>query len=86
MGRSGRIQIYVATLGFSNAIHAEASWTQGTADWIASNDRALIAFGGVPEAVVPDNLKSAVTKADRYEPALNAHAGRTERGDCTRRD
>jgi len=63
--RTGEVrlaQIYVATLGFSNAIHAEASWTQGTADWIASNDRALIAFGGVPEAVVPDNLKSAVTK------------------------
>ena len=73
--RTGEVrlaQIYVATLGYSNAIHAEASWTQGTADWIASNDRALIAFGGVPEAIVPDNLKAAVTKADRYEPALNA--------------
>lgn len=73
--RTGEVrlaQIYVATLGFSNAIHAEASWTQGAADWIASNDRALIAFGGVPEAIVPDNLKSAVTRADRYEPTLNA--------------
>jgi transposase len=73
--RTGEVrlaQIYVATLGYSNAIYAEASWTQCTADWIASNDRALMAFGGVPEAVVPDNLKSAVTKADRYEPALNA--------------
>jgi len=73
--RTGEVrlaQVYVATLGFSNAIHAEASWTQNTADWIASNDRALIAFGGVPEAVVPDNLKAAVTKADRYAPALNA--------------
>ncbi|MGH8031874.1 MAG: hypothetical protein ACREO8_05780, partial [Luteimonas sp.] len=54
-------QIYVATLGYSKAIHAQATWTQGEADWIAGNDAALIAFGGVPEAIVPDNLKAAVT-------------------------
>ena len=28
-------------------------------------------FGGVPQAIVPDNLKSAVTKASKYEPILN---------------
>jgi len=33
--------------------------------------RALSAFGGVPRAIVPDNLKSAVKKAHRYEPELN---------------
>lgn len=65
-------QIYVATLGYSSAIYAEASWTQSAADWIASNDRALIAFGGVPEAIIPDNLKAAVTEANRYEPTINA--------------
>lgn len=72
--RTGEVrltQIYVATLGYSNAIHAEATWTQGEADWIAGNDAALIAFGGVPEAIVPDNLKAAVTRADRYEPTIN---------------
>ncbi len=70
-GKARLAQIYVATLGFSNAIYAEASWTQSAGDWIASNDRALIAFGGVPQAVVPDNLKSAVTKADRFVPVIN---------------
>ena len=71
-GKIRLAQVYVATLGFSNAIHAEASWTQSAADWIASNDRALKAFGGVPQAIVPDNLKSAVTKPDRFEPVINA--------------
>lgn len=73
--RTGEVrpaEIFVAALGFSHAIYADATWTQGTADWIGSNDHAMTEFGGVPEAVVPDNLKAAVTKADRYEPTINA--------------
>ena len=64
-------QIFVAVLGFSNLSFAEATWSQSTADWLGSHVRALSYFGGVPRAVVPDNLKSAVTKAHRYEPDLN---------------
>jgi transposase len=39
-------------------------------DWIASNTRALAFFGGVPRAIVPDQLKSAVTTSCRYEPGI----------------
>ena len=64
-------QIFVAVLGASSYTYAEATWTQGLSDWIGSHVRALAYFGGVPEVVVPDNLRSAVTQAHRYEPDLN---------------
>jgi len=63
--------VFVAVLGASNYTFAEATWTQGLADWIGSHLRAFEFFCGVPEIVVPDNLKSGVTKACRYEPDLN---------------
>ena len=64
-------QIFVAVLGASSFTYAEATWSQSLADWCASHVRAFEFFGGVPELVVPDNLKAAVTKACRYEPELN---------------
>lgn len=70
-GEVRQAQIFVAVLGASNYTFAEATWSQSLADWIGSHERALRFFGGVPELVVPDNLRSAVTKAHRYEPELN---------------
>ena len=64
-------QIFVAVMGASNYTFADATWTQALPDWIGSNTRALTFLGGVPALIVPDNLKSAVTKACRYEPELN---------------
>lgn len=64
-------QVFVAVLGASNYTYAEATWSQGLADWTMSHARCFTFLGGVPELVVPDNLKSAVTKASRYEPDLN---------------
>ena len=64
-------QIFVAVLGASSYTYAEATWSQDLSDWIGSHVRALAYIGGVPEVVVPDNLRSAVTKAHRYEPDLN---------------
>ena len=64
-------QIFVAVLGASNYTYAEATWTQTLPDWIASHERAFRYFGGVTELVVPDNLRSAVTTAHRYDPDLN---------------
>lgn len=64
-------QVFVAVLGCSNYTHAEATWTQGSADWLGAHVRALEYFGGVPRAIVPDNLKSGIHKARRYEPDLN---------------
>lgn len=45
--------------------------SQGKEDFIAACESALHFCGGVPAAIVPDNLKSAVTKSSKYEPTLN---------------
>ena len=63
--------IFVAVLGASNFTYAEATWTQGLADWIGAHTRALAAIGGVPRLIVPDNAKTAVIKACLYEPVVN---------------
>lgn len=70
-GEARTAQIFVAVLGASNYTYAEATWSQGLEDWLGSHTRAFAYFGGVPEIVVPDNLKSAVNRAHRYEPDLN---------------
>ncbi len=70
-GEEHEAQIFVAVLGASSYTFAEATWTQQLADWLGSHVRALEAFGGAPRAAVPDNLKSGVTKAHRYDPTLN---------------
>ena len=65
-------QIFVAVLGASNYTFCEATWSQKLPDWINSHVRAFNFIGGVPTIVVPDNLKSGVTKACRYDPELNS--------------
>jgi len=70
-GEIRQAQLFVGVLGGSNYTYAEVTWTQRIPDWIASHVRMFEFFGGVPETVVPDNLKSAVTIADRYEPRIN---------------
>lgn len=70
-GEVGESQVFVAVLGASNYTYAEATWTQGLTDWIGSHVRAFEFFGGAPEVVVPDNLRSGVSKACFYEPDLN---------------
>ncbi|CAL7959205.1 transposase [Gammaproteobacteria bacterium] len=64
-------QIFVAVLGASGYIYAEATMTQSLQDWIESHCRALKFFGGVPEISVPDNLKNCTVLAHRYEPDIN---------------
>jgi transposase len=64
-------QIFVAVLGASNYTYAEATWSQTLPDWIGSHCRSFAFFGGVPQLVVPDNLKSGVSKACFYEPDIN---------------
>lgn len=63
--------IFVAVLGASNYTYSEATATQGLADWIGAHLRTFEFLGGVPEIIVPDNLKSGITKACRYEPSVN---------------
>ena len=71
-GEVRHAQVFVAVLGASSYTYAEATWSQALPDWIASHQRTFQFLGGVPELLVPDNLKSAVTRACRYESRLNA--------------
>ena len=70
-GEVREAQVFVAVLGASSYTFAEATWTQTLPDWTASHVRAFDFFGGCPELVIPDNLRSGVSRADRYEPDLN---------------
>lgn len=70
-GEISEAQIFVAVLGASNYTFAEATLSQNLSDWLGSHCRAFEFLGGVPELVIPDNLKSAVSKPCRYEPDLN---------------
>src|SRR5512133_2899014 len=73
-GATGEVfqaQIFVATLGASSYTYAEATRSQMITDWVGSHVRAFAFFGGVPEIIVPDNLKSGVTSAHRYDPEIN---------------
>ena len=70
-GIEHRARIFVAALGASNYTYAEARWTETLPDWTGAHVNALAAIGGVPKALVPDNLKAGVTKPSRYEPGIN---------------
>lgn len=70
-GEVRQAQIFIAVLGASSYTFAEATWTQSLPDWLGSHVHALEFFGGCPAAFVPDNLKSGVTQAHRYEPEIN---------------
>ena len=78
------VELFLMALGASSYTYAEATASQQLADWIASHTRAFAFYGGVPRAVVPDQLRSAVTVPCRYEPGIQrtyaelaAHYGTT---------
>jgi len=70
-GEIREAQIFVAVLGASSYTYVEATLSQSLPDWIASHCNAFQYFKGVTEIVVPDNLRSGITKAHRYEPDAN---------------
>lgn len=70
-GEIQQVEVFVAILGASQLTYAEATRSQKKEDFITACENALHYFGGVPQAIVPDNLKSAVTKSSKYEPTLN---------------
>jgi transposase len=69
-GETREVEIFVATLGASSFTYAEATETQRSVDFIASHVRALEFLGGVPQVIVPDQLRSAVGDPCRYEPMV----------------
>lgn len=70
-GPAWAAELFVAVLGASNYTYAEASPSQQLPDWIGAHVRAFEYFQAVPALLVPDNLRSGVTKSHRYEPLLN---------------
>jgi len=70
-GELQELEVFVATLGASGHTHVEARRSQKREDLISCTVSALNFFGGVPRETVPDNLKSAVTKGNKYEPMIN---------------
>ena len=70
-GEERTAQIFIGVLGGSNYTYCEATWSQKSRDWVESHIRMFEFFCGVSRVVVHDNLKSAVTKANRYEPIIN---------------
>ncbi len=70
-GEIRRTEIFVAVLGASSYIFAEATWTQSLPDWIAVHVAMLAFIGGVPRQIVSDNLRAGITRACFYEPLVN---------------
>lgn len=64
-GECRRAQIFVATLGASNYTYVEASEGQDSESWLMAHANAFEFFGGVPNLLVPDNLRAAIKKAHR---------------------
>lgn len=70
-GEEVKCQVFVATLPASDYGFAMAVPSQKVDDFLYATECCLRHIGGVPKIIVTDNLKSAVVKADRYEPEVN---------------
>ncbi len=71
-GEVRSVELFVMVLGASNYTYAEATLSQSLADFVGSTIRGFEFFGATPEIIVPDQLRSAVSGPDRYEPDINA--------------
>ena len=70
-GEVRAVEVFVATLGYSHYTYVEALETQRKEYFLEAVSNCLEFIGGVPGALIPDNLKSAVTLADKYEALVN---------------
>ena len=70
-GEITTVELFVGALGASSYVYAEACSSQALASWISAHVRMLEYFQGCPAIFVPDNLRSGVTQACRYEPIIN---------------
>lgn len=70
-GEVHQVPVLVLTLGYSQYSYVEAIESQAGEDLVYGLRRGFSAFGGVTNVLIPDNMKTAVTKTDRYEPGIN---------------
>lgn len=78
-GEFRKAQIFVATLGATNYTYVEACESQKQESWLTAHANAFEFFGGVPKLLIPDNLKAAVTRADKHLPVLQENYARLAR-------
>jgi transposase len=71
-GRRKRPHLFRTVLSHSRKAYSEVVWQQTTESFIRCLENAFRHFGGVPKTLVIDNLRAAVTRADWYDPELNA--------------
>lgn len=70
-GEQCPVEVFISLLPFSQYTYVEACKSQQRKDLIGCMGSSLSYFGGVPKAIVPDNLKSAVSRASKYEADIN---------------
>lgn len=70
-GEIKEVEVFVSVLGYSGLTYVKACASQKKEDFLPCIVSALEYYGGVPKVLVPDNLKSAVDKASKYEPQIN---------------
>ena len=70
-GKQKPVEVFVAVLGGSGLTYVEGSESQQQEDWIRSNERAFRYYGGSTDAIIPDNIRTAVSRSDPYEPDIN---------------
>jgi transposase len=70
-GQVRQVQVFCSAMGASHRLFARATHSQSVQDWLGVLEHALSFYGALPQVLVPDNLKAAVKRADRYEPELN---------------
>ncbi len=75
-GEMRKAQVFVAVLGASSYTFAEATWSQSLPDWVASHQRMLTFFGGVPELLVPDYVPGHIIRLMFPIPLCSVHPGR----------
>ena len=63
--------LFVATLGATNYSFVRLYPSMDLKNWIQAHCVAFEFFGGIPAIVVPDNLKTVVTKPNYYDPDIN---------------
>ena len=70
-GEVRQAHLFVAVLGASSYTYAEATSDEQMINWLTAHMRAFEFFGGLPKLIVPDNARTGVTRACRYDPDLN---------------
>ncbi len=70
-GEVKEVELFVGVLGASSYTYVEATLDQKLQSWVKSHQHMAEYFKGSSEIWVPDNLKSGVDLADRYEPGIN---------------